>query len=651
MKKERLVIASPIRQNPLVLREFLRSLDELNTQGLDIHYGFIDDNDEAESTRLLQQFAEERENVWMEPVEDTTGKIPYVINEYTHHWADELVWRVAGSKNRLIERALLIEADYLFLIDSDVLLHPDTLQQLIRTERDIVANLFWTKWDPEAEPMPQVWLSDTYTLFHSERGEVLTNEEIDRRRSAFLERLRVPGTYEVGGLGACTLIRRRVLEAGVNFNKVSNLTFWGEDRHFCIRAAAHGFSLYVDTHYPAYHLYRDSEFAGVAKFRQSIGMEETPQRVTVSLCMIVKDEELVLARCLASVKDLVDEIIIVDTGSTDQTREIAKDFGAKVYEYAWNDDFAAARNYAFSLATQEYQMWLDADDTIEPKDREILRQTLQNLDLSIRTVSMPYHLGVDEAGRASFSFNRNRIVRRDCGFTWHGAVHEYLEVSGKSIHCEAAVTHRKEKAYTDRNLQIYRRREKRGETFSTRDLYYYGNELRDNAFYEEAITYYEKFLDTGRGWVEDRINACLKLSDCYLHLYERDKALQALYRSMVYDEPRAEACYRIGNIYYNADPRRTEQAIFWYELATRLQMPPEHKHAFVEPDVWTWLPHLQLCLCYDHLGQYEKANAHNEQALAFNPTHSSLLYNKDYYAKKFAESKDDSAKMAEMVSP
>ena len=72
--------------------------------------------------------------------------------------------------------------------------------------------------------------------------------------------------------------------------------------------------------------------------------------VTVSLCMIVKNEEDVLARCLRSAMDVVDEIVIVDTGSTDRTREIAGRFTSRVYDFTWIDDFAAARNYAFSLA-------------------------------------------------------------------------------------------------------------------------------------------------------------------------------------------------------------------------------------------------------------------------------------------------------------
>ena len=76
--------------------------------------------------------------------------------------------------------------------------------------------------------------------------------------------------------------------------------------------------------------------------------------ITISLCMIVKNEEKVLARCLDSIADLMDEIIIVDTGSSDNTKEIAKKYTDKIYDFAWIDDFSAARNYSFSKATKEY---------------------------------------------------------------------------------------------------------------------------------------------------------------------------------------------------------------------------------------------------------------------------------------------------------
>ncbi|RPI67925.1 MAG: glycosyltransferase family 2 protein, partial [Geobacteraceae bacterium] len=95
---------------------------------------------------------------------------------------------------------------------------------------------------------------------------------------------------------------------------------------------------------------------------------------SVSLCMIVKNEQSHLARCLRSVKPLVDEMIVVDTGSSDRTQDIAKIFGAKVFEFPWNNDFSKARNFSLSKAAGNWILVLDADETISVKDDEEFRR-------------------------------------------------------------------------------------------------------------------------------------------------------------------------------------------------------------------------------------------------------------------------------------
>ena len=104
------------------------------------------------------------------------------------------------------------------------------------------------------------------------------------------------------------------------------------------------------------------------------------RRARVSLTMIVRDEEKNLPHCSESVRGVFDEIVVVDTGSVDRTREIAREYGAKVFEFAWIDDFAAARNAALEHATGDYAFWLDADDVIEPGQREKLIALLEGLE-------------------------------------------------------------------------------------------------------------------------------------------------------------------------------------------------------------------------------------------------------------------------------
>lgn len=258
-----IIIASPIRQSPAILKSFLPSLERLITSAMKISYYFIDENDDPDASELLRAFATRHPDTLL-----ITKKAPssYLRNETTHYWNHELIWKVATYKNEMIAYAIQQNMDALLLIDSDILLHPQTLEQLYRCRKPIVSEIFWTRWQPHAYPRPQVWLMDEYMQWEQAPGEKLKKEEIQERSERFIAKLNIPGLYPVGGLGACTLIRKEALLRGVSFEPIYNLSFWGEDRHFCIRAAALGLPLYVDTHYPAYHIYRDSDLPGGEQF-------------------------------------------------------------------------------------------------------------------------------------------------------------------------------------------------------------------------------------------------------------------------------------------------------------------------------------------------------------------------------------------------
>lgn len=261
--RKRVLIGSPIHQKPAILQHFLNSLSRLNINDIDLHYLFIDDNDNKESKHLINNFSKIEENV---NVIESGREDFYIRNDLTHHWNNDLIWKVAGYKDIIIQIAEENECDYLFLVDSDLVLHPNTLQQLIKSEKDIVSNIFWTKWQPNYPSLPQVWMFDHYEQYKKSRGENLTKEQIIERHKDFIKMLKKPDVYEVGGLGACTLISKKAIKAGVSFKEIKNISFWGEDRHFCIRAQALGFDLFVDTHYPAFHIYRESDLNNIDNY-------------------------------------------------------------------------------------------------------------------------------------------------------------------------------------------------------------------------------------------------------------------------------------------------------------------------------------------------------------------------------------------------
>ena len=352
------------------------------------------------------------------------------------------------------------------------------------------------------------------------------------------------------------------------------------------------------------------------------------KQITISLCMIVRNEENTIGRCLDCVKDICDEIVIVDTGSTDSTKEIVEKYTHRILDFDWIDDFAAARNFAFDQAEMDYILWLDADDIIAPSDRKKFIKLKKNLEPSYDAVSMPYHVAFDQYGAVSFSYRRNRLVKRGKNFRWIGAVHEYLEVSGSVLKSDIAVTHKRiRNEHSDRNLKIYEKRRSAGEAFSPRDQYYYANELCDHKIYNRAIEAYQEFLSTGLGWVEDNIYACGKLADCFDELGEKQKHLECIYKSFDYASPRAEFCCRLGFHFLNI--QKYEQAAFWYKLATQVEKPVDSS-GFMNDACWSWLPHLQLCVCYDRLGKHELAYKHNEIARRYSPRNNQVLYNKKY---------------------
>lgn len=351
--------------------------------------------------------------------------------------------------------------------------------------------------------------------------------------------------------------------------------------------------------------------------------------VTISLCMIVKNEEHTVGRCLQSVYHLVDEIVIIDTGSTDKTKEECRRFGARVYDFEWIDDFSAARNYAFAQGTKDYILWLDADDVLSEADQEKFQKLKETLTADVDAVSMEYELAFGPEGEATYSLRRHRLVKRTAGFRWIGAVHEYLAVQGNVIHSDVAVQHRPVSYDPNRNIRIYENMLVQGKTFSPRDLYYYANELKDHARYEEAIEHYEKFFATGQGWVEDVITACNKMSECYHRLGNERMELQSVLRSFQYDYPRAEACCRIGHVFFRRGDYRT--AIFWYSAAiASVNVKPDEVRMFQNTAYATWVPHLQLCVCYDRIGSPLLAYMHNEQAAKYIPQDERVSRNRAY---------------------
>ena len=178
--------------------------------------------------------------------------------------------------------------------------------------------------------------------------------------------------------------------------------------------------------------------------------------MTFSLCMIVKNEADILARCLDCVKDLMDEIIIVDTGSSDSTKEIAHRYTDRVYDFVWQNDFSAARNFAFSLATKDYIYSADADEIIDTANRERFRKLKKVLLPEIDIVQMIYSNQLEYNTTYNFDSElRPKLYRRQRSFIWEGSLHETVRLDPCIYDSDIEIIHKPRSSHSKRDFSLY----------------------------------------------------------------------------------------------------------------------------------------------------------------------------------------------------
>jgi len=202
---------------------------------------YVDDCDDTVASTTLHQEQQ------YDSVTVSLASLPPDTEQYrdenTHTWSHARISRVATLRNNAIRSFLASDHTHLFITDIDLVLNDSLVQHLVGLDLPVVSEVFWTKWQTDGAYAPNVW--DIHPYGHTDPKNVL--------------QLMNAGTYEVGGLGACTLIKREVLEKGIDYSPIPSFDCEGEDRHFCVKCSAHGLKLMADTHYPPYHVYRASQ--------------------------------------------------------------------------------------------------------------------------------------------------------------------------------------------------------------------------------------------------------------------------------------------------------------------------------------------------------------------------------------------------------
>ncbi len=290
--------------------------------------------------------------------------------------------------------------------------------------------------------------------------------------------------------------------------------------------------------------------------------------ITISLCMIVKNEATVLARCLDSVADLMDEIIIVDTGSTDETKEIASRYTDKVYDFAWTDDFSAARNFSFSKASMDYIYAPDADEVLDKENRESFLVLKQTLLPEVEIVQMKYHTVTefDTVLNAQMEL-RPKMFKRVREFFWEDPIHETIRTTPLVYDSDITILHMPQSLHHKRDFSIFKKTFERDGQFSAKISNMYARELLktgDAHDFSEAEPIFSSIYQYSPEEKIQKEAACVlvrhyRLSDI------KNEFFKIALKDML-NTPCAEICCELGTYFENAGDY-TEASLWYYNAA------------------------------------------------------------------------------------
>ena len=351
------------------------------------------------------------------------------------------------------------------------------------------------------------------------------------------------------------------------------------------------------------------------------------RRMKISVCLIVKNEEVVIERCLNSVVPFADEIIVTDTGSSDDTKKIAAKFTDKIYDFKWNDDFSLARNYAFSKASCDYLFWIDADDVItEENAKKIVK--IKSQKPFFDTYMFRYAIAFDKNDNAVFEYYRERLMKNCPSAKFCGFLHEAVVPFGKITYGDVTIEHRKTKIGDPlRNLKIYEKHLAGGEKFHGRDQYYYAKELFYNGKYEKAKNELLQFIYGKTGYLPD-------LRDAYKTVYKCDKSLgiatdeKFLAEAIALTGADSEIFCDLGDV--KAKKKDIKNALTFYKCAVCTDKPLP-QDGFFETKFYYLEPLLRLVSTYYKSGDITSAKKYHEICVEKYPTAEETIYNSKFF--------------------
>lgn len=330
--------------------------------------------------------------------------------------------------------------------------------------------------------------------------------------------------------------------------------------------------------------------------------------VTFSLCMIVKNEEKVLARCLDSVADLMDEIIVVDTGSGDNTKKIAARYTDKIYDFVWTGNFSDARNYAFSKAGCDYIYSADADEILDEENRRKFLELKAALLPEVDIVQMKYGNQLEFGTIYNYDEElRPKLFKRVRTFRWEEPIHENIVLEPVIYDSDIVITHKPEQSHTSRDIAAFERIISEGEVLSKRLHNLYAKELFVSGSEEDcvrAVPFFEQSAMDGSRSLDEMKEACCVAARGNRLMGNIPAFFKYALKNIAADGC-AEICYELGKYYMSIEDY--EEAILWFYNAAY------ETECILHVKCGGELPLQALVECYSRCGNEEIAQQYRTE--------------------------------------
>lgn len=353
---------------------------------------------------------------------------------------------------------------------------------------------------------------------------------------------------------------------------------------------------------------------------------------TISLCMIVNNNSDTLENCLNSIKDLVDEIIIVDTGSTDFTKDIASDYTENVFNYNAVSN-ADAKNYAFSKATMDYIMWLNPNEILTDLNRKYFKDFKSKLKVNYDAIMMKNEISFDKNGHCNQWNYCERLVKRIKNFKWQGDFHEFLVIMGSITYSDVSIqriqAQKKIKVQTTKCSTTNDDTSSSNNVKQPEDMLKFAKEHYDSDEIIEAINWLNKFITTDIDNIYEKVDASMLLAECHKINQDELSRLKVLINTLSMDVIHPNIFYCMANYFYDHQTYLT--AITWYKSVLDCKKIVDAK--VIDVKEYQFKAYIGICESYKHLSNNEKALVYHKKSKKLRPKDIKVIENDKYFEK------------------